>query len=66
MVLRSKLKNCRGDFKAQNHETITVGFEDQTEKPEPPVLRPKPGETVAISFEAKPKKTVPVILRSNH
>jgi hypothetical protein len=66
LVLRSKRRNCRGDFQAQ----IT--------KPELPVLSPKPGETIATSFEAKlektvatsfevkPSKTVRVVLRPNH
>jgi hypothetical protein len=69
LVLRSKLKNHRGDF------------ETQITKPELPILRPKPGnpppswfwgstkkpsvgfeakpgETVATGFEVKPVKTV--------
>jgi hypothetical protein len=57
MVLRTKSRNCRGDFEAQ----ITKLYL--------PVLRIKPetratdfeaksGETVAIGFEAKPEKTV--------
>jgi hypothetical protein len=77
LVLRPKLRNCRGDFEAQ----IT--------KPELPVLRLKPGnppppwfcgstkkpitgfeakpeETVATSFQAKLEKTVRVLLKPNH
>jgi hypothetical protein len=54
LVLRSKPRNCHGDFEVQ----IT--------KPELPVLRPKPGETIATGFEVKPEKTVLVVLRPNH
>jgi hypothetical protein len=65
MVLRSKPRNCRGNFEVQitkpccrfwgpNRETWATGFEV------------KLGETVATDFEAKPKKTVRVVLRPNH
>jgi hypothetical protein len=65
MVLRSKPRNCRGDFEAQitkprcrfwgpNRETRATSFEV------------KLGETVATDFEVKPEKTVRVVLRPNH
>jgi hypothetical protein len=41
-----------------NHQTVTVGFEAQTEKPYTTDFEAKLGETIATGFEARPGETV--------
>jgi hypothetical protein len=69
LVLRPKLKNHRGDFKAQitkpelsvlrpkSGNPLPSWFWGSTKKPTVD-FKAKPGETVATSFEAKLEKTV--------
>jgi hypothetical protein len=69
LVLRPKLKNRRGDFKAQIIKPELTVLRLKPGNPPPPWFRgstkkpttgfeTKPGETVATDFQIKPEKIV--------
>jgi hypothetical protein len=71
LVLRSKLRNRRGDFEAQITKSDLPVLRPKPGNPLPPWVwgstkkpiadfEAKPGETVATSFEAKLEKTVAI------
>jgi hypothetical protein len=53
-------------FWGTNHQTVSVGFEAQSEKPATTGFEVKPEKTVQAVLRLNHWQTVPLVLRSNH